>query len=177
MTAVEARPAVPEPRPTGRGCVSRGFVWGAATARTRSRAPHDEDGRSPSIWDTFSRTPGKVFEGHTGDVADDHYHRYADDVALMRELGLGSYRFSIAWPRITPQVTPDALGPVNAAGLDFYDRLVDELLAAGITPAATLYHWDLPQALEDGGGWTDRAHRRAVRRVRRGRRASTSATG
>ncbi len=133
-----------------------GFVWGSATAAYQIEGAVAEDGRTPSIWDTFSHTPGKVTGGDTGDVADDHYHRWEADVALMQRLGLRSYRFSIAWPRITPQVTPDALGGVNEAGLAFYDRLVDALLAAGITPAATLYHWDLPQALGDAGGWTDR---------------------
>jgi beta-glucosidase len=134
-----------------------GFVWGTATASYQIEGAVAEDGRTPSIWDTFSRQPGKVLGGDTGDVADDHYHRYADDVAIMRELGLGSYRFSIAWPRITPGVTARGLGDVNEAGVAFYSRLVDELLGAGITPAATLYHWDLPQALEDAGGWTNRA--------------------
>ncbi|SDQ15144.1 GH1 family beta-glucosidase [Quadrisphaera sp. DSM 44207] len=134
-----------------------GFVWGTATASYQIEGAVAEDGRTPSIWDVFSHTPGRVAGGDTGDVADDHYHRYREDVAIMRELGVGSYRFSVAWPRITPQVGPSALGPVNEAGVDFYSRLVDELLAAGITPAATLYHWDLPQALEDAGGWTDRA--------------------
>ena len=134
-----------------------GFVWGTATASYQIEGAVAEGGRTPSIWDTFSHTPGKVLGADTGDLADDHYHRFAEDVAIMRTLGLTSYRFSIAWPRVTPQVTPAALGPVNAAGIDFYSRLVDELLAAGITPAATLYHWDLPQALEDAGGWTSRA--------------------
>ncbi|MFG2055557.1 GH1 family beta-glucosidase [Micromonospora sp. NPDC048930] len=129
-----------------------GFVWGAATAAYQIEGAAREDGRGPSIWDTFSRTPGKVFQGHTGDVACDHYHRYADDVALMAELGLAAYRFSIAWPRIRP----DGTGPVNPRGLDFYDRLVDTLLGRGIDPFVTLYHWDLPQALEDRGGWTVR---------------------
>jgi beta-glucosidase len=132
------------------------FLWGSATASYQIEGAVAEDGRTPSIWDTFSHTPGKVLDGDTGDVADDHYHRYAEDVALMARLGLRSYRFSIAWPRITPQVTADDLGPVNPAGLAFYDRLVDALLAAGIAPAATLYHWDLPQALEDAGGWPER---------------------
>ncbi len=133
-----------------------GFLWGAATASYQIEGAHDEDGRTPSIWDTFSHTEGRVFGGHSGDVADDHYHRYVEDVAMMKRLGLASYRFSVAWPRITPAVTADDLGPVNPAGLAFYDRLVDELLAAGISPAATLYHWDLPQALENAGGWVDR---------------------
>ena len=129
-----------------------GFVWGAATASYQIEGAAREDGRGPSIWDTFSRTPGKVFAGHTGDVACDHYHRYAEDVALMADLGLASYRFSVAWPRIRP----DGTGPVNTRGLDFYDRLTDELLGKGIDPVVTLYHWDLPQTLEDRGGWTVR---------------------
>ncbi|MEU6237009.1 GH1 family beta-glucosidase [Kitasatospora sp. NPDC047058] len=129
------------------------FVWGTATAAYQIEGAATEDGRTPSIWDTFSRTPGKVRNGDTGDVATDHYHRYPDDIALMAELGLPAYRFSLAWPRIRP----GGSGPANKAGLDFYDRLVDELLAHGIAPVATLYHWDLPQELEDDGGWTDRA--------------------
>ncbi|MFI6163304.1 GH1 family beta-glucosidase [Micromonospora sp. PTRAS2] len=128
------------------------FVWGAATASYQIEGAARDDGRGPSIWDTFSRTPGKVFAGHTGDVACDHYHRYADDVALMAELGLKAYRFSIAWPRIQP----DGTGPVEPRGLDFYDRLTDALLDRGIDPIVTLYHWDLPQALQDRGGWTNR---------------------
>jgi beta-glucosidase len=134
-----------------------GFVWGTATASYQIEGAATEDGRTPSIWDTYSHTPGRVVNGDTGDVADDHYSRYREDVAIMQELGVSSYRFSVAWPRITPSVTEHELGPVNEAGLAFYDRLVDELLAAGIAPAATLYHWDLPQALEDAGGWTNRA--------------------
>ncbi|WP_432930620.1 GH1 family beta-glucosidase [Microbispora sp. CA-135349] len=129
-----------------------GFVWGAATAAYQIEGAAAEDGRGPSIWDTFSKVPGNVADGHTGDVACDHYHRYAEDVRLMTELGLAAYRFSVAWPRILPA----GAGRVNAAGLDFYDRLVDELLAHGIAPYATLYHWDLPQALEDAGGWAVR---------------------
>ncbi|MEH0842668.1 GH1 family beta-glucosidase [Micromonospora sp. CPCC 205711] len=128
------------------------FVWGAATAAYQIEGAVRDDGRGPSIWDTFSRTPGKVFQGHTGDVACDHYFRYADDVALMAELGLQAYRFSVAWPRIQP----DGTGPVNPRGLDFYDRLTDALLDRGIDPIVTLYHWDLPQTLEDRGGWTNR---------------------
>lgn len=125
------------------------FLWGAATASYQIEGAVDEDGRGESIWDRFSRTPGKVLNGDTGDVACDHYHRWREDVTLMRSLGLGAYRFSLAWPRILPQGT----GTVNARGLDFYSRLVDALLEAGITPFATLYHWDLPQVLEDQGGW------------------------
>lgn len=129
------------------------FLWGAATASYQIEGAVHEDGRGESVWDRFSHTPGKVANGDTGDVAADHYHRYREDVALMRELGLKGYRFSIAWPRILPQGD----GPVNEAGLDFYDRLVDELLAANITPFATLYHWDLPQTLQDRqGGWISR---------------------
>jgi beta-glucosidase len=129
-----------------------GFVWGAATAAYQIEGAANEDGRGPSIWDTFSRTPGRVHAGHTGDVACDHYHRYVDDVALMAGLGLASYRYSISWPR----VQPDGTGPVNTRGLDFYDRLTDELIGKGINPVVTLYHWDLPQALESRGGWTAR---------------------
>ena len=153
MTTTQEKPA-----PPGSGVAfPPGFVWGTATASYQIEGAAREDGRTPSIWDTYSHTPGRVVGGDTGDVADDHYHRYREDVAIMRELGVGSYRFSVAWPRITPQVTERGLGPVNEAGLAFYDRLVDELLGAGIAPAATLYHWDLPQALEDAGGWTNRA--------------------
>ncbi|MFJ2032728.1 GH1 family beta-glucosidase [Streptosporangium sp. NPDC087985] len=129
-----------------------GFVWGAATAAYQIEGAARDDGRGPSIWDTFSRTPGKVHAGHTGDVACDHYHRYPEDVRLMGDLGLSAYRFSISWPRIQP----DGSGPANPRGLDFYDRLVDELHGTGITPIVTLYHWDLPQTLEDRGGWTSR---------------------
>ncbi len=128
------------------------FLWGAATAAYQVEGAVDEDGRAPSIWDTFSHTPGKVAGGDTGDVACDHYHRWSEDLGLMKSLGLDAYRFSIAWPRIVPA----GGGAVNQAGLDFYDRLVDGLLEAGITPNATLYHWDLPQAQQDRGGWPER---------------------
>lgn len=128
-----------------------GFVWGVATASYQIEGAVTEDGRTPSIWDTFSHTPGAVMDEDTGDVACDHYHRMPEDVALMKRLQATSYRFSVAWPR----VRPDA-GPVNPAGLAFYDRLVDELLAHGVAPWLTLYHWDLPQVLEDAGGWTNR---------------------
>ncbi|PZG23958.1 beta-glucosidase [Micromonospora craterilacus] len=128
------------------------FLWGAATAAYQIEGAARDDGRGESIWDTFSRTPGKVHAGHTGDVACDHYHRYADDVAMMAELGLQAYRFSASWPRIQP----DGTGPVNPRGLDFYDRLTDALLGRGIDPIITLYHWDLPQTLQDRGGWTAR---------------------
>ncbi|MEU8349552.1 GH1 family beta-glucosidase [Streptomyces sp. NPDC048845] len=134
-----------------------GFLWGTATAAYQIEGAVREDGRTPSIWDTFSHTPGKVDGGDTGDIAVDHYHRRSQDVALMKELGLGAYRFSVAWPR----VQPTGRGPAVQRGLDFYRRLVDELLDAGITPMATLYHWDLPQELEAAGGWPERetAHR------------------
>ena len=130
-----------------------GFLFGAATASYQIEGAVAEDGRTPSIWDTFSHTPGRVLRGDTGDVAADHYHRVGEDVGLMRELGLQAYRFSLAWPRIQPGGT----GGFNQRGLDFYSRLVDQLLAAGVAPIATLYHWDLPQELEDAGGWTSRA--------------------
>jgi beta-glucosidase len=134
-----------------------GFLWGSATASYQIEGAVDEGGRTPSIWDTFSHTPGRVERGDTGDVADDHYHRFREDISIMVRLGLASYRFSVSWPRITPQVTADSLGPVNPEGIGFYSDLVDALLAAGISPSITLYHWDLPQALEDAGGWTARS--------------------
>jgi len=131
----------------------KGFLWGSATASYQVEGAVSEDGRAPSIWDTFSRTPGKTVENATGDVADDHYHRYKEDVQLMKALGVKSYRFSIGWPRVFPAGD----GAPNPKGLDFYNRLVDELLANDIQPFATLYHWDLPQALQDrGGGWESR---------------------
>ncbi|OGO04898.1 MAG: beta-glucosidase, partial [Chloroflexi bacterium RBG_13_56_8] len=127
-----------------------GFVWGTATASFQIEGGYEERGRC--IWDDFCRWPGKVVNGDTGDVADDHYHRYLEDVALMSELGMGAYRFSISWPR----VLPTGAGKVNEKGLDFYDRLVDALLAAGIEPYVTLYHWDLPSHLQRLGGWAAR---------------------
>ncbi|HEV2344603.1 MAG TPA: GH1 family beta-glucosidase, partial [Actinocrinis sp.] len=129
-----------------------GFHWGAASSAYQIEGAWNEDGREPSIWDTFAHAPGNVRNGDNGDVAIDHYHRFAEDVRLMADLGLTAYRFSTAWPRIVP----GGRGAANERGLDFYERLVDELLAAGITPFLTLYHWDLPQALEDAGGWTNR---------------------
>jgi len=129
------------------------FVWGAATASYQIEGAAHEDGRGESVWDRFCATPGKVRSGDTGEVACDFYHRYRDDVKLMKELGLDAFRFSIAWPRILP----DGRGKVNEAGLDFYDRLVDELLANGIEPFATLFHWDSPQVLEEEGGWRVRS--------------------
>jgi beta-glucosidase len=138
---------------TGDRAFPRGFVWGTATSAYQVEGGVTAGGRGESIWDRFSHTPGRVRGGDTGDVADDQYGRFRDDVALMAELGLGAYRFSIAWPR----VLPDGRGHVNEMGLDFYDRLVDELLAHAIAPFVTLYHWDLPQAVEDAGGWPARA--------------------
>lgn len=129
-----------------------GFVWGTATAAYQIEGAVHADGRGASMWDTFSHTPDKTHTGDTGDIACDHYHRYGADIGLMKELGTQAYRFSIAWPRILPNGT----GEVNQAGLDFYDKLVDKLCEANITPFATLYHWDLPQALQDNGGWTNR---------------------
>lgn len=127
------------------------FVWGTATASYQVEGAFQEDGRGESIWDRFSRTTGKVFEGHNGDVACDHYHRFEGDIQLMKELGIRSYRFSIAWPRIYPEP-----GRVNEKGLDFYKRLVETLHRHGIQPVATMYHWDLPQWLQDRGGWVNR---------------------
>jgi beta-glucosidase len=129
-----------------------GFVFGASTAAYQIEGAVDDSGRGRSVWDTFCDTPGRIVDGSSGAVACDHYHRYPEDVALMKELGLDGYRFSISWPR----VQPEGSGRANAEGLAFYDRLVDELLEAGVAPMATLFHWDLPQALEDVGGWLNR---------------------
>ncbi|MCC8965682.1 beta-glucosidase [Bradyrhizobium sp. Pear76] len=140
------------PRPDGANFPA-GFVWGAATSSYQVEGAVNEDGRGPSIWDTFTHTSGKIEDGSTGDRANEHYHRYKEDIRLIKELGAKAYRFSIAWPR----VFPDGAGAPNPKGLDFYNRLVDELLANGIEPYATLYHWDLPQALQDRvGGWRSR---------------------
>ncbi|MGI5484196.1 GH1 family beta-glucosidase [Streptomyces lavendofoliae] len=128
------------------------FEFGAATSAYQIEGAVSEDGRGPSIWDTFCRRPGAVFDGGDGDRACDHYHRHREDVSLLADLGVRTYRFSVAWPR----VQPSGVGPANPRGVDFYSRLVDDLLHAGITPAVTLYHWDLPQALEDAGGWRSR---------------------
>ncbi|MEO3853817.1 GH1 family beta-glucosidase [Acrocarpospora sp. B8E8] len=134
-----------------------GFVWGAASASYQIEGATTEDGRGPSVWDTFAHTPGAILGGDTGDVACDHYHRYREDVGLLADLGATHYRFSLAWPRLQP----GGRGPLNEAGVGFYDRLIDELLARDVRPWVTLYHWDLPQELEDAGGWPERdtAHR------------------
>jgi len=129
-----------------------GFVWGAATSAYQIEGSPSEDGKGLSIWDTFTRTPGAIKDGSSGDIACDHYRRWESDVDLMADIGLEAYRFSVAWPR----VMPNGVGAVNHRGLDFYDRLVDRLLERGIEPYVTLYHWDLPQALQDRGGWPDR---------------------
>ena len=147
MTLREASPSKDRPE------VATGFLWGVATSAYQVEGAVTEDGRGPSIWDTFCRRPGAIRDGGTGDVACDQYHRFEEDVALMAELGIGAYRFSVAWPRILPE----GGGAVNQPGLDHYRRLVDTLNEHGISPVATLYHWDLPQALEDLGGWANRS--------------------
>ncbi|HYD32672.1 MAG TPA: family 1 glycosylhydrolase, partial [Azospirillaceae bacterium] len=129
-----------------------GFTWGVSTSSYQIEGATDADGRGPSVWDTFSRIPGKIITGETGDPACDHYNRYLEDVALMAQAGMKAYRFSTAWPRILPT----GQGAANTKGLDFYDRLVDALLRQGIEPWLCLYHWDLPQALQDKGGWANR---------------------
>ena len=146
--------AVAQAMPARGGTASfpAGFLWGSATASYQVEGAVHEGGRGPSVWDTFSHTPGKTFHGDTGDVADDFYHLYPKDIASMKELGLKTFRFSVAWSRIFPQGT----GRPNQQGVDFYKRLTDALLAAGIEPYCTLFHWDLPQALQDRGGWENR---------------------
>ena len=126
-----------------------GFLWGASTSAYQIEGSPLADGAGPSIWHRFSHTPGRTANGETGDIACDHYNRYASDIDLMHSLGLNAYRFSIAWARIFPE----GKGAVNQRGLDFYDRLIDRLLERGITPSVTLFHWDLPAALDDRGGW------------------------
>ena len=148
-TDVEAVPGSPVP---SKLTLPASFKWGVSTAAYQIEGAVAEDGRGPSIWDLFGRQAGRIANGDTGDVACDHYHRYKEDVALMRRLGLQVYRFSVAWPRVLPQ----GRGQANSLGLDFYDRLIDELLRSGIEPWLCLYHWDLPQALDDLGGWQNR---------------------
>src|ERR1700733_3457307 len=129
-----------------------GFLWGAATAAYQIEGAPDVDGKGPSIWDTFSPTPGKPFHGETGDVATDSYPRSPADIEMLKRLGVAAYRFSLSWPRIQA----DGRGAANSKGLDHYKRVIDALPGAGIEPAVTLYHWDLPQALQDTGGWANR---------------------
>ena len=151
-----------------------GFLWGTATSAYQVEGAVREDGRGASIWDTFAHTPGMIEDGTNGDVAIDHYHRYREDVRLLKALGAAAYRFSVAWPR----VFPDGTGSPNPKGLDFYDRLVDELIANGIEPYATLYHWDLPQALQDRvGGWQSRETAAGVRGLRGVRRREAQRPG
>src|SRR5712672_4786570 len=143
----EAKPALDRHAPAS---CPNDFLWGTATSAYQIEGAVDEDGRGRSIWDTFAHTPGKIGDHSNADRANDHYHRYKEDVRLVKELGAKAYRFSIAWPRVFPEGT----GAPNPKGLDFYDRLLDEILANGIEPFATLYHWDLPQSLQDRfGGW------------------------
>src|SRR5712672_1247551 len=154
MAATPAKPddndAKPAPDRHAPAAFPKGFLWGTATSAYQIEGAVDEDGRGRSIWDTFSHTPGKIADHSNADRANDHYHRYKEDVGLIKDLGVKAYRFSIAWPRVFPEGT----GAPNPKGLDFYDRLLDELLKNGIEPFATLYHWDLPQALQDRvGGW------------------------
>ena len=130
----------------------KNFFWGTATASYQIEGACKEDGKGESIWDRFAHTPGRIKNGDTGDIACDSYHRWREDIALMRAMNLNSYRFSISWPRIQPSGS----GAANSKGVDYYSRLVDALLEAHIRPVVTLYHWDLPQALEDAGGWTNR---------------------
>jgi beta-glucosidase len=155
LLAGAARAATPGTATTPGAAPTRfpeGFLWGAATAAYQVEGAWNADGKGESIWDRFSHTPGHIKNGATGDVACDSYHRYAEDIALLKQLNLKSYRFSIAWTRIQP----NGRGPVNERGLDYYKRLTDAVLQAGIRPLPTLYHWDLPQTLEDAGGWPNR---------------------
>jgi beta-glucosidase len=147
----QSRPSAASAHGKGIG-LPEGFLFGTSTASYQIEGAATEDGKGLSIWDTFAAEPGRIVDGSSGAVACDHYHRWAEDIELMRRLGAGGYRFSVAWPRIQPA----GRGPVNEAGLGFYERLVDGLLDAGIRPMVTLYHWDLPQALEDDGGWLNR---------------------
>jgi beta-glucosidase len=148
--SLQGGPATPAIAPHAPASFPSGFIWGTATSSYQVEGAVNEDGRGRSIWDTFTHTPGKIYDRSNADRANDHFHRYKEDVGLIKELGAKAYRFSIAWPRVFPEGT----GTPNPKGLDFYDRLLDELLANGIEPFATLYHWDLPQALQDRfGGW------------------------
>ncbi|MFF5566972.1 GH1 family beta-glucosidase [Streptomyces sp. NPDC012623] len=151
-TSTAALPSGQLPDPAAPLTFPAGFLWGTATAAYQIEGAAREDGRTPSIWDVYSHTPGRVRNGDTGDIATDHYHRWPEDIEIMSGLGVGAYRFSVSWPR----VQPTGNGPASVKGLDFYRRLVDGLLEKGIQPVATLYHWDLPQELEDAGGWPER---------------------
>ncbi|MFL6577645.1 MAG: glycoside hydrolase family 1 protein, partial [Povalibacter sp.] len=150
--AAAAADATPPATSTASGVFPSGFLWGAATAAYQIEGAWKEDGRGESVWDRFAHTPGKVLNGDNGDVACDSYHRFQDDIALLKQMNLKTYRYSIAWPRIQP----DGRGKANEKGLDYYKRLTDAILEAGIRPIPTLYHWDLPQTLEDAGGWPNR---------------------
>ncbi len=152
MNDLDATSPAPQGAPSVRKNFPDGFIWGSATSSFQIEGATGEDGRAPSIWDTFCAEPGRILDGSNGDMACDHYNRFKEDVALIKSLGFDAYRFSIAWPRVIPTGT----GAVNEAGLNFYEQLVDELLANDITPLPTLYHWDLPQVLEDAGGWVNR---------------------
>jgi beta-glucosidase len=151
-TSLTARASAETTGPQSERSFPRGFLWGSATASYQVEGAVKEEGRGPSIWDTFSHTPGKTHNGDTGDIADDHFHLYKTDIGLMKSLGLKVYRFSISWSRVFPEGT----GTPNPKGLDFYNRMLDTLLDAGIQPYCTLYHWDLPQTLQDKGGWENR---------------------
>ncbi len=152
MTLVNDPGAEPPSSAKTHGLLRPDFVWGVSTSSYQIEGAAREGGRGESIWDPFCRQQGRIANGDTGDVACDHYHRYREDVALMRQLGVGAYRFSVAWPRVLPA----GRGQANETGLEFYDRLVDSLLAVGIEPWVCLYHWDLPQALQEAGGWVNR---------------------
>lgn len=152
MASPQAAATFAGERPPLRKPLRADFLWGVSTSSYQIEGAAQADGRGPSIWDGFCREPGRIANGDTGDLACDHYHRYREDIALMRSIGVKAYRFSVAWPRVLPM----GRGVANEAGLAFYDRLVDELLAAGIEPWLCLYHWDLPQALQELGGWTNR---------------------
>src|SRR5882757_9180308 len=154
-SAVSAQTSTESPPKPAQGVAATfpdGFSWGVATSAFQIEGAVREDGRGASIWDTYAHTPGKIRNGDNADVANDHYHRYSDDIRLMQDMGVKNYRFSIAWPRIFP----NGIGQPNPKGLDFYRRLVDALLEAGIEPYPTLFHWDLPQELQDAGGWPAR---------------------
>src|SRR5580658_4912351 len=152
ITAAKAGSAARQFSSSSETVFPKGFFWGTATAAYQIEGAWNEDGKGESIWDRFAHTPGKIKNGDTGDLACDSYHRWREDIALMRAMHLNSYRFSISWPRIQPSGS----GAANAKGVEYYSRLVDALLEARIRPLVTLYHWDLPQALEDAGGWPNR---------------------